>query len=154
MRLEDSDGKIFNPVSEDELSAVIDKVGGALDFCTLSNGDGFIQTAGSSGGLLIQYRDSSGQYESDDTSLSSGAVKDIFSAYLKGDESWKNGISFSKWSEDDGQAEDSDSNARLNSGPKDFSPESIKKTVVNAVKGEATRSISSMVRRLIRNIFR
>lgn len=156
MRLEDSNGKFLDPVSEEDMNGVLAKIGSSLDFCILSDGDDFIQTAGSEDGLLIQYRDSSGQYESDDSSLSLDMVKKIFLSYLNKDASWKTEVTFSV--QDDGAGDDTrmnkDRDAGLNSGPKDISVDSLKNMVVNAVKNEAGGGVSRMIKRFIRNIFR
>jgi hypothetical protein len=156
MRLEDSNGKILDPINEVDMNGVLAKVGSSLDFCILSIGDDFIQAAGSEGGLLIQYRDSSGQYESDDSSLSLDMVKKIFLSYLNKVGSWKTEVSFSN--QDDGAGDDTrmnqDQDTRLNSGSEDISIESLKNMVVKAVRNEAGGGVSRMIKRFIRNIFR
>ncbi|MBI9104253.1 MAG: hypothetical protein JEY99_17680 [Spirochaetales bacterium] len=155
MTLEDSDGRFLKSVSEEDLFTVLEKIGKSLDFCILSNGGDFIQSAGSDGGQLIQYRDASGQYESDDTSLPLEKVKEVFLSYLKGDGLWKSSCS---WTMQDGPEESDEAQPGNMSKPDhlsgNLSGDSIKKTLINAAKGEATRSLSYMVRRFIRNIFR
>jgi len=155
MKLEKSDGNFFDPVSEGELSGALGKIGRGLDFCILSDGDDFIQSADSDGGLIVQYRDSSGQYESDDSSISLEKANEIFLSYLKGDGTWKTAASYSK-QEDYDSSDNSNQSSR--SGQDSFggniSGDSIKDTLLHAVKSEASRGVSSMVRRFIRNIFR
>lgn len=162
MDLERSDGKITQNPGKAELEEVIDGIGREYDFCTLGEGDSFVQTAGGDGGLLVQYRDSSGMFESVRGDLDKATVQDIFSQFLNGQTGWKTSIDFSPMEMGDSGA-DSDSAAGsaggIRTGAADGSQEgrtekSFADQLKDSVKKEAMNSVNRAARKITRGVFR
>ena len=157
MKIEDSEGKILEAVNEGDVAAYIERIGKDLDHCILSDGDRFIQAASTGDGLLVEYRDATGYYRSDDESLSSETVLRLFSSFLRGEEDWKNELSFSlQGSSEAVTPERSAARSAGSSSPNttEFEQKSIKDTVVDSVKREARNSFSYWIQRITRRFFR
>lgn len=154
MKLEDSSGKFTEARSPKDIESLIDRVGKGIDHCILSDGDNYIQTASSGAGLLVQYADPSGNYESTDSSLPPQAVKKIFTAFFQHDDSWKTQTAFTQIGEaEPASAAPSPVGAsRANESP--GNKENLKDTVINSVKREAQNSFSYMIRRVLRRFIR
>ncbi len=162
MDLERSDGKITQNPGKAELEEVIDAIGREYDFCILGEGDSFVQTAGSDSGLLIQYRDSEGMFESVRSDLDKATVQDIFSQFLNGQSGWKTSMEFSPM-EMGGSGADSESAAGsaggIKTGAADGSGEgrtekSFADQLKDSVKKEAMRSANRAARKITRGVFR
>lgn len=156
MDFERSDGKITQNPGKAEIDQVIDGIGRQYDFCILGEGDSFVQTAGSAGGLLVQYRDSRGMFESVSSSLDAVAVKDIFGQFLNGEAGWKTSMEFSPMEIGGAGA---DSSGGIETGPADGSRESRTENsfadqLKDSVKKEAMNSVSRTARKITRGIFR
>lgn len=152
MELEDSNGKIVVPQSPAEVDRMIDRIGKDLDHCILSEGELYIQTAGSAAGLFVQYGDPSGNYEAAGT-MPPETVKELFGAFFRNDDSWRTTVSFTRigggGSSSGARSPESDTqrvDGQRESGLKDG--------VLESVKREVTNSVSGLVRRGIRAIFR
>ncbi|MFW6228221.1 MAG: hypothetical protein ACOC2V_02075 [Alkalispirochaeta sp.] len=88
--LEDSDGGMQDNPSEAQIAAILERIGTSLDHCVLHlEGDYFVQTAGDTSGLLLQYSDSSGFYESPATDFDVATVARIFADSAAGRDGWK-----------------------------------------------------------------
>ncbi|MGC9311585.1 MAG: hypothetical protein ACP5IA_02750 [Sediminispirochaetaceae bacterium] len=162
MDLERSDGKITQNPGKAELEQVIDGIGREYDFCILGEGDSFVQTTGSDGGLLVQYRDEEGMFESVRSDLDSAAVKDIFIQFLNGQSGWKTSMEFSQM-EMGGAGADSgaaaDSGGGIKTGAADGSGEgrtekSFADQLKDSVKKEAMNSVNRAARKITRGVFR
>jgi len=151
MQLKDSNGKVFVPQSVAEVTEMIDRLGRELDYCILSNSDMFIQAAGSSPQLVVEYADPSGHYEATEV-LSAGTVKDLFSAFFRGNASWKTMVAFSLISEvADGPAGTAGGES---SGARRTREKSLKDSLLDSAKREVKNNVSRMVRRGVRDVFR
>lgn len=151
MQLEDSAGKIVVPQSVTEVAEMVDRLGKELDHCILSNGDMFIQAAGSSPQLVVEYRDPSGHYEAVDLH-SAQTVKNLFSAFYQSDDSWKTLVTFSPISEGtDGPSRSIEGEDSCASGPRE---KSLKDRLLDSAKHEMKNNVSRMVRRGVRDTFR
>jgi hypothetical protein len=95
--LEDSDGRRQNNPSEGQIVATLERIGSSLDHCILNlPDDSFVQTAGGGSGLLVQYRDASGMYESDRSDFDVATVARVFAEAATGGDGWKREHSFQK----------------------------------------------------------
>lgn len=162
MDLERSDGKITQNPGKAEIDQVVDGIGREYDFCILGEGDSFVQTAGSEDGLLVQYRDAGGMFESVRSDLDAAAVKDIFSQFLNGQADWKTSMEFSPMDmggagADSGAA--ADSGGGIKTGTADDSQEartekSFADQLKDSVKKEAMNSVNRAARKITRGVFR
>ena len=94
MQLDRSDGHVVDSPSEEEVRKAVQEVGEDLDYCILSDEEDFIQVAVAGGGLLVEYRDESGQYESEDTDVPEEMVLEAFIQFLNGEDDWKGSLDF------------------------------------------------------------
>lgn len=94
MQLERSDGQVIDSPSEEDVQKAVHEVGDDLDYCILSDEEDFIQAAVAGGGLLIEYRDESGQYESEDVDVPEEIVSEAFIEFLNGEDDWKGSLVF------------------------------------------------------------
>ncbi|MFP4384264.1 MAG: hypothetical protein ACLFST_12610 [Spirochaetia bacterium] len=148
MTLEDSNGKISTPQNVNEVTAMIDCVGNGIDHCILSDGDMYIQTAGSSPNLVVEYQDSTGHYAAPETH-SAQIVKDLFSAFFQKNDAWRTMVVFSPQGGNTSGPTQTAGQSTSRTGGKSF-----KDGLVDSVKREVKNNISGMVRRGVRNIFR
>lgn len=152
MQLEDSNGKIFVPQSPAEIDQVIDRLGQGLDHCILSDGEHFIQTAGSAPGFLVEYGDASGHYEAAET-LPPETVKELFAAFFQKDDSWRTRVNFTRsggGSPSSGAASQ-DTDREKVAGQQE---KSLKDNLLDTMKREVKHNVSGMVRRGVRDVFR
>jgi hypothetical protein len=151
VQLEDSSGKISVPGNVTEVTEMVDRLGKGLDHCILSDGDIFIQAAGSDPRLVVEYGDASGHYESADLH-SAGTVKDLFSAFFQKDSSWKTMVTFSPVeTASSGFAESTGAGA---GGAHETRQQDPPDSLLESVKREVKNNLSRVVRRGVRNIFR
>ncbi len=95
VRLEDSVGRVVESPSEDAVRGSVGAIGSSVDHCILDLGEaGFVQAAGSSGALIVEYRDGSGMYSSSGANLDTAAVQRIFVDAMNGRTEWKREFSF------------------------------------------------------------
>lgn len=103
--LENSDGGSQSTPSEGQIAATLKRIGSSLDHCVLHlPGDAFVQTAGDASGLLLQYGDESGLYESDRSDFDVATVTRVFSEAASGGDGWKREITFRKTADAPGGA--------------------------------------------------
>ncbi len=152
MELEDSNGKIVVPQSAAEVDQMLDRLGRDLDHCILSEGEEFIQAAGSASGMLVQYGDSTGLYEAAET-LPSETVKELFAAFFQKDDSWRTRVSYTCMSGADSSsgAPSPEADRERGAGRQE---KSLKDSLLDSVKREVKHNVSGMVRRGIRDVFR
>ena len=152
MQLEDSNGKIVVPKSAAEVDQMLDRLGRDLDHCILSEGEQFIQAAGSASEMVFQYGDSTGLYEATET-LPAETVKELFAAFFQKDDSWRTRVSFTSIGGPDSSstAPGPEVNRERGSGQQE---KSLKDSLLDSVKREVKHNVSGMVRRGIRDVFR
>ncbi|MCD6123477.1 MAG: hypothetical protein J7K04_16715 [Spirochaetales bacterium] len=106
------------------------------NFASLSDANGFLQTAKTGGGYLLEYRDETGYYSTSSEDIPLLKIQETFLLYLKGNNSWKNNFEWIK--NEDRTAGDSaaESSAPGKSGfnPVDNLLNNVKKRAVNAAK--------------------
>jgi hypothetical protein len=151
MQLEDSNGKVFVPKNVTEVTETIDCLGSGLEHCILSDGDMFIQTAGSSPRLVVEYQDPTGHYEAAELH-SAQTVKDLFSAFFQKNDSWKTMVAYSRTG--DAAAGPSVSTGDRSTGTGGTREKSFKDGLADSMKREVKNNLSRMVRRGVRNVFR
>lgn len=152
MQIEDSDGRIYSPQSKKEINLIIDRLGKDLDHCILSNGELFIQAAGSDRALIVQYSEGSDMYEASETQTPE-VVKELFASFFDKNDSWKTNISFTPVVTGNAHVVNSDDF----SGQKketSFQQNNLKKGILDSIKHEISQNVSGMVRRGIRDLFR
>ncbi|HID38936.1 MAG TPA: YIP1 family protein [Calditrichaeota bacterium] len=93
--LETSGGDVIEAPTLTQLVQSLGELDSDEEFCILSKGEDFIQTAYSEKGFIVQYKDATGQYESSEL-LGQPTVIMIFSTYLNGDDSWKQSAQWEK----------------------------------------------------------
>ncbi len=147
MELELSDGKFISDPSIQEVEDAVRKTSASsLDHCILSRGEDFIQTAGGRGGLILQYHDSQGMFESS-RECSEDEVVSMFTGFFNGGNEWKGTVSFQS------TGRGGDGSART--GPQvPGGGFSLKDTITSAIKQETTGNVSRMARRAVRSVFR
>lgn len=152
MELEDSNGKFIVPKSPEEVDQIIDRLGRDLDHCILSEGEDFIQAAGSSSALIVQYGDSSGHYEAAET-LPSETVKELFTAFFHKDDSWRTRVSYTRigGGSSSSSAPGPEADRERGTGQQE---KSLKDSLLDSVKREVKNNVSGMVRRGVRDVFR
>jgi hypothetical protein len=151
MQLEDSSGKVLTPRNVTEVTEIVDRLGKGLDHCILSDGDIFIQAAGSDPQFVVEYGDSSGHYEAAGLH-SAQTVRDLFSAFFQKDNSWKTMVAFSPVSTaSSGSPESTGAGAGGARGTWQKNPQD---SLLESVKREVKNNVTRMVRRGVRNIFR
>jgi hypothetical protein len=69
------------------------------NYISLRKGSTFVQAAVTDDGFLMEYRDNSGYYESEDANISEKEVKDVMYGFLEGKKDWKNEIDWKKLNE-------------------------------------------------------
>ena len=94
-RLETVSGEVIEAPSLTQLMQSLAEVDSDDEFCILSKGDDFIQAAYSEKGMIVQYKDDTGQYEAAELLMKPVAVM-IFTTYMKGDDSWKEAAKWEK----------------------------------------------------------
>ena len=126
---------------------MIDRLGRDLVHCILSQGEEFIQAAGSASGMI-----STGLYEAAET-LPAGTVKELFAAFFQKDDSWRTRVSYTCMSGPDSssRAADPEVGRERGSGQQE---KSLKDSLLDSVKREVTHNVSGIVRRGIRDVFR
>ncbi len=94
-RLETASGEVIEAPSLTQLMRSLGELDSDDEFCILSKGDDFIQTAYSEKGFTVQYKDATGHYESAEL-LMQPVIVMMFSTYMKGDDSWKQSTKWEK----------------------------------------------------------
>ena len=94
-RLETSSGEVTEAPSLTQLMQSLQELDSENEYCILSHGDEFIQAAYSEKGMIVQYKDDTGQYEAAELLMKPVAIM-IFSTYMKGDDSWKESTKWDK----------------------------------------------------------
>ncbi len=156
--LEDSNGKIVNNPSEEDISAALENIGTKTEHCILNldSDISFIQAAGSKNSLFIQYSDNSGIYESSRNDMKVSEVSEIFKSASHGDTNWKKRMEFSLIDSNAGKADSGKSCCAGNPSccsNENTQKKSFKDQILDAVKYEATANATKVVRKGIRNLF-
>jgi len=150
MKLEKSNGKIIQNPGIEELNDAIAKIGGELDFCILSQDGTFIQTAASQDGLIIQYSDSSGLFESSRDDFDISTVQDFFQQFLENKNEWKTAAEFTTVQV---QNDDTSTEGGISGGPQ-HTQKSFKETLADSVKQEALNGVNRAAKRLTRGFIK
>ncbi len=152
MQLEDSNGNVVVPQNPAEVDRTIDRLGRDLNHCILSEGELFIQAAGSAPALIVQYGDSSGTYEASETQPPE-TVKELFGAFFQEDDSWRTRVSYTRIG--DGSPSSGAPSPQADRERVDGHREkNLKDSLLDSVKREVKHNVSGMVRRGIREVFR
>ena len=149
--IEDSNGNITNDPGKEQIRALVERIGGDLDFCILNLGEehGFVQAAGSKNRLLIQYRDASGMYDSEDSDFSVETVTKIFSDTIAGNTDWKKQYAFSLSDTPAGGSGSAYNAEKVQSDAK----RTLKDHLVDAVKSEAAYKAKRIISKGIGGLF-
>ena len=150
MTLEDSNGKIVKAGSETDVTEMVGRIGRGIDHCILSDEVFFIQAAGSTAEMVVQYGDGNGHYEADGVQAAE-TVKALFSSFYRKDDAWKTMVSFVPVDEVGPAGE---VNAESPGGAQGRQDKSLKDTLLDSVKHEVKNNVSRMVRRGVRDVFR
>jgi hypothetical protein len=157
MYLEDSDGKIIENPTEAQLVSVLNLIGGGLDHCVLTFADStgrewFVQTAGSKAGLLLQYSDASGQYESTRSDFDVATVGRVFLDAAKGVQAWKKEFAFRQT--DGPEQASAPTGSREPDRQAAGGERSFKDQLLDAVTNGSLSSAGSIIRKGVKSIFR
>ncbi len=162
--LEDSNGKrIANPGGE-QILGTLNRIGTSIEHCILELGssDDFIQAAGSRDRLLVQYRDSTGMYESARSDLDSKTVGQMLMDAIAGKNGWKSDFEFSLMesfgsADESGTAEASASASggasRGPGGITDNPERSLKDQLMDTVKKEAVSGVNRLLKKGVKGLF-
>ena len=151
MQLEDSSGKISVPNNVTEVAEMIDRLGNGLDHCILSDGETFIQAAGSDPRLIVEYGDLSGHYEAAELH-SAGTVKELFSAFFRKDNSWKTMVAFSRAVATSGSSPEN-TGAGIDGADETWQKDP-QDNLLESLKNEVIGNITKRIPRSVRDIFR
>ncbi|MFP4484849.1 MAG: hypothetical protein ACOCYG_04230 [Spirochaetota bacterium] len=147
--LEDSNGKHRNDPSDAEIAATLEQIGVSLDHCVLHlAGEAFVQSAGDASGLLVQYGDGSGVYESDRSDLDVATVTRIFVEAAAGRDGWKSEHTFHRLSGGPETGQASPDSGRMQGSLKDQLLGRVKREIGR----EASQGVGRVIRRGIRGI--
>lgn len=127
-------GDFDNPDEERIKTEIAELDNNNNNHAILSSGDGFLQTAKTGQGYLLEYRDGTGYYSSSNESIPLSEVQKAFLLYLKNDDSWKNNF---KWNKNEDHAEGD--SAEGSSNPVDDLLNNVKKRALNAAKKKLGR---------------
>ena len=163
MNLETERGNFNNPDAEVVKSELGKLNNGDNDHAILSDAGGFLQTATSSGGFLLEYRDGSGYFGSRNEGIPLEQVQEAFALYLAGDGSWKGRFEWVPREEPAGaqggapqagvgagSAGPASDTAAQPTGATGVDPSNPLDSLVNTVKSEAVR----LAKRKLRGLFR
>ncbi len=150
MNLETERGNFNNPDPELVKSELGKLDNGDNDHAILSDAGGFLQTAKSGGGFMLEYRDGSGYFGSKNESISLAQVQEVFTLYLAGDSSWKNSLEWDR--REEGQSADSAASGSTaqSAGGTRVDPSNPLDSLVNTVKSEAVRLAKNKLKGLFR----
>ncbi len=165
--LEDSLGtRVENP-GEEQISGAIEKIGSTLDFCVLHLGTGsYVQTAGDQNRLLIEYSESGRTFASSRTDFDARTVAGVFVDAMQGRNGWKEEYTFTpigapgdsgrdREPSDPGQFGEAPGRSAAGTRAEDLSvKDQLLGSVKRQVSREASYSIGSLIRRLIRGFTR
>ena len=101
MILECGNGKVFQNIDAETLSAELEKLDEDNPFVTLSSDWGFFQAAITDSGFLAEYRDPGGYFCSREADIPREDIKKAFLAYLNGGDDWRTVCSWNKQQEDE-----------------------------------------------------
>ena len=145
MKLEFADGRELEINDSAALKKELVSLGNSNDYAILGSEASFIQTSFNNGTYLFQYREGGSMYESSTADASLEDVQAIFSAYLSGDGSWKNLVSWEKMEENS-----SNSGGSVNSGnPLNFG-QTPSGSIADELLNTAKRSVVNWLKRKIR----
>ena len=118
----------------------------------LSDAGGFLQTATTRGGYMLEYRDGSGYFCSKDEQVSLTRVQEAFALYLAGDGSWKSQFEWDQREEGpaSGSTGQASGSTAQSAGGTRVDPANPLDSLVNTVKSEAVR----LAKRKLRGLFR
>jgi len=162
MKLELSDGKIIQNPEKKELDEIIGKIGRDFDFCILSEGDTFIQTAASDSGLIVQYSKADEMFESVKSDLGKSVVCSIFGQFLDHRNGWESAVEFSAMETgstgvDSGSGSDSAEGIKTGASDGSQTPQdekSFAEQLKDSVKKEAMNSVNRAAKKITRGVFR
>jgi|SRR5690554_3452150 len=140
--LEDSKGHIIQNPTEDQIRTTINKIGNEIDYCILTMGNTFIQTAGSKNGLMIQVNDGSVVKEADRADFSPEEVCRAFLGFLHKNGSWKEQYSLGPLPASVNTSGGQTSAKQMNKQQFD-----VKDEVVKALKSEGMYKTRRLIRR-------
>lgn len=116
-------------------------------FAVLSDDIGFVQTARSTGGFVLEYRDGSGYFGTTDENLSLAQVRDAFAQFVAGESGWKRAFEWVPRESGDGAESVSRPTGGTASVPTSANPV---EDLLGTVKNEAMR----FAKRKLRGLFR
>lgn len=154
--IEDSDGKIIENPSEDQILGVLKRFGKGIEHCNFEYGDDFVSAYGdASSGLYLYYSDAEGKQHTSSEALTPEEVCKIFMSARDGNKSWQSEISFTEqeWTEGPTIVADGPVNNGSQTSAASGKPKSLKEQLLDTVKSEAARSLNRTVRNGIRGLF-
>lgn len=116
-------------------------------FAVLSDDDGFVQTARSAEGFVLEYRDESGYFGTTDENLSLAQVRDAFVQFVAGESGWKRAFEWAPRETGEGAENTSGAAGGAASGAASANPLD---DLLGTVKNEAMR----FAKRKLRGLFR
>ena len=146
MNIETAAGENYQNVTLNQVQETIELLNSGNDFMILSVDDDYIQCAISGETFIVEYQDNSGYYRSE-ASLSRELIKNLFSAYFQGDDSWKTLTTWdferdeSSHSHSHSSGSGSGSESIMDSLKGDLSVDKILKTVKNRAKNKIQRAV-------------
>ncbi len=152
MNLETERGNYNSPNAE-LVKSELGKLNNAdNDHAILSDAGGFLQTATSAGGFMLEYRDGSGYFGSRNEQIPLEQVQEAFALYLAGDGGWKSQFEWDRREDGQGAGDEgpvSSSSAEAAAATR-VDPANPLDSLVNTVKDEAMRFAKKKLRGLFR----
>ncbi|MBA7477456.1 MAG: hypothetical protein GH155_05655 [Spirochaeta sp.] len=145
MKLELADGRSFNNPDRKTVENALDSLDRDDNGHAILDAGSFIQTATTSEGYLLEYRDNSGYFKSKKEDLSLDIVKKAFISFLEGDDSWRGSTAWVTAEDGEGKVAGDSSSSSQNSGKDDFVGD-----IVNNIKKSVKRNISRKIGRFFK----
>lgn len=145
MTLEDSNGRVREPVDDRMIDDAVGRLGrGEFEHLILAEGTRFIQAAGGPEGLLLEYNDGGTHFTSATAGLPEELITRALKGFLHNQPGWNAVTSFNP------------AGGGLAGGSPERKPAShtIKETLTSAARNEAAYGARRLIRRVIRSVFR
>ncbi len=142
--------------SESDLRKALESLGPGNEFLILSDGDRFIQCAGTGGALYFEYTEGAGvMYTAQRSDVSLAEGEEILGRYFRREDGWKEALSWSSEDIPGSSHSASRGGAGLLDGLKGKSfTDMVKNEAVREIKREMARKTSGTIGKLIRKITR
>ncbi|MCX7024867.1 MAG: hypothetical protein NT080_09630 [Spirochaetes bacterium] len=151
--LEPSEGSTIGNPSEEQILAVLRRIGHGLEHCNFSCGDSSISAASGAGnvGLYLFHSDNSG-LELESGGLNVETACRVFVEFRDGGTGWKTEYGFKALGKSDGKAPRGEGSQ--GAGTRGTGSQNLKDRILGTAQREAGHGLLLMVKRLVKGFFR